>query len=93
MSEQPRLEYLDGIRGLAILLVFFAHLSAGVFPHDIPLILGYSFLQGGGLIGVQLFFALSGYLITRNLQKNLKNMVISASNFFILDVFGDFIQY
>ncbi len=68
-----RLDYIDGIRGIAILLVFFAHLSAGVYPHDIGLFKNYTFFIGGGLIGVQLFFALSGYLITKNLINEFKN--------------------
>jgi peptidoglycan/LPS O-acetylase OafA/YrhL len=42
---------LDGLRGLAILLVVASHASAGRFPL-------------GGMVGVTLFFVLSGYLIT-----------------------------
>lgn len=64
---QERFQYIDGIRGIAILLVFLAHLSAGVFPHDIRFSEHFSFFEGGGFVGVQLFFALSGYLITKNL--------------------------
>jgi peptidoglycan/LPS O-acetylase OafA/YrhL len=54
---------LDGLRGLAVLLVFLFHLGR----------LGFSsFGFEIGWIGVQLFFVLSGYLITRILldQKN-----------------------
>src|SRR3712207_5708230 len=42
---------LDGLRGLAILLVLSSHVSAGRLPL-------------GGMVGVTLFFVLSGYLIT-----------------------------
>lgn len=42
---------LDGLRGIAILLVVFSHVSATRFPL-------------GGMVGVTLFFVLSGYLIT-----------------------------
>lgn len=42
---------LDGLRGVAILLVVFSHVSATRFPL-------------GGMVGVTLFFVLSGYLIT-----------------------------
>lgn len=55
-----RIKELDGLRGLAILLVFFHH-AAGV-----PM----------GWIGVDIFFVLSGFLITRIL---LGAMNISAA--------------
>jgi peptidoglycan/LPS O-acetylase OafA/YrhL len=49
---------LDGLRGVAILLVFFGHLA-------IP-----GFDDGGG-VGVNLFFVLSGFLITTILLEEL----------------------
>jgi peptidoglycan/LPS O-acetylase OafA/YrhL len=45
-----RLRSLDGLRAPAVLLVFAHHVD----QHALP----------GGLLGVELFFALSGYLIT-----------------------------
>jgi len=42
---------LDGLRGVAILLVVASHVSAARLP-------------AGGMVGVTLFFTLSGYLIT-----------------------------
>ena len=63
--ERYRVPELDGLRGLAILLVMIAHFSHGVIPRNRPFL---SFITwdggGGGLVGVQLFFVLSGYLIT-----------------------------
>lgn len=56
-----RLE-LDGLRGVAILLVVAAHLTEGVYPHHRGV--GLEIGSLGGLVGVQLFFVLSGYLIT-----------------------------
>lgn len=58
---ERRLE-LDGLRGVAILLVVFAHVTGGVWPSQRGLApwLG----SDGGVAGVQLFFVLSGYLIT-----------------------------
>jgi peptidoglycan/LPS O-acetylase OafA/YrhL len=44
---------LDGVRGLAIALVLVAH---ALYPTTL--------FAGGGVIGVQLFFVLSGFLIT-----------------------------
>jgi peptidoglycan/LPS O-acetylase OafA/YrhL len=46
---------LDGIRGIAILLVMVAHLAQ---------YFGIAGLDGGGISGVTLFFVLSGFLIT-----------------------------
>lgn len=51
---------LDGVRGVAILLVMIAH---GF----------YWTLPGGGVMGVHLFYALSGYLITALLLEELGN--------------------
>jgi peptidoglycan/LPS O-acetylase OafA/YrhL len=61
---------LDGIRGIAILLVIIHH-------QLIPISLS------GGFLGVDLFFVLSGFLITRLLLKEFKTSgSISLSNFY-----------
>lgn len=52
-SQSPRSEYradIDGIRALAVLSVFFFHLQPSLLP--------------GGFLGVDVFFVISGYLIT-----------------------------
>ncbi len=49
-SVNPRIASLDGLRALAFLAVFGTHLSV-------------KFLTGGG-VGVELFFTLSGFIIT-----------------------------
>ena len=56
---------LDGLRGLAVILVVVYHsdyLTAGWGPRPFP----------GGFIGVDLFFALSGFLITSGLVSQLE---------------------
>ncbi len=64
-NSRPRVAALDGLRGIAICLVFGIHLLSGTAEHhDNPLV-GYvvQFLRCGW-IGVDLFFVLSGFLIT-----------------------------
>ena len=56
---------LDGLRGFAVVLVVIYHsgyLTAGWGPRPLP----------GGFIGVDLFFALSGFLITAGLLSQLE---------------------
>lgn len=52
-SVKSRITHLDGLRGLAILTVFSVHWSRGQAP-----------IFTGGYIGVDIFFVLSGYIIT-----------------------------
>src|SRR3954452_14504536 len=54
-SAHSRVKYLDGIRAIAVLAVLMYHLSSFHFP--VPRMLG-------GYIGVDIFFVLSGYVIT-----------------------------
>ena len=70
-TSAPRIPELDGVRGLAILLVLVGHL----FNHLLP--------EGGGF-GVSLFFALSGYLITTVLIiEHRSKGTISLKHFYI----------
>jgi peptidoglycan/LPS O-acetylase OafA/YrhL len=62
VNSDKRLQSLDGVRGLAVLLVFLSHASG----REISNISWLNF-HGIGIIGVYLFFVLSGYLLTRNL--------------------------
>ena len=82
MQRSPQ---LDGLRGIAILLVFVNHVFSGVAPHDRPLIPGVrSPVPGGGYLGVQLFFVLSGFLITTILLAEWqKTGGISLKNFYL----------
>jgi peptidoglycan/LPS O-acetylase OafA/YrhL len=58
--------YLDGLRGIAVILVLLFHFS-WTFPDATPVAHAMKRLLWVGWVGVDLFFVLSGYLITRGL--------------------------
>src|SRR5687767_8033909 len=57
-STMPHVPALDGLRGLAVLVVVLFHFAPELAP--------------GGFLGVDLFFVLSGYLITSLLVRELQ---------------------
>jgi peptidoglycan/LPS O-acetylase OafA/YrhL len=61
-AGSPPIPELDGVRGVAILLVLLFHFQ-GVRPPWVPKFLTYPMVIGWS--GVDLFFVLSGFLITR----------------------------
>ncbi len=72
MNEKSALAYrpdIDGLRAVAILMVVLFHLG-------IP-------GAGGGFIGVDVFFVISGFLITRILQEELAEGAFSFRNFWL----------
>jgi peptidoglycan/LPS O-acetylase OafA/YrhL len=66
---QGRIPALDGVRGLAIVLVVISHAYVGVLPFGAP-------------VGVTLFFVLSGYLITGILIRQLDQKRYSLVHFY-----------
>ncbi|MDX6476047.1 MAG: hypothetical protein QOH95_1558 [Gaiellaceae bacterium] len=67
-SKRGRDLRLDGIRGLAVLLVLAYHT-----PTPVRLLPADSRLLPGGWVGVDVFFVLSGYLITHLLIRELRS--------------------
>ena len=70
VMTQPssRIEGLDGLRAVAVMTVLFSHLFIAV-----PGILQYSSfrtLARGGFLGVNIFFVMSGFLITSRLLQD-----------------------
>lgn len=59
---------IDGIRAIAVILVIICH----GFPNLLP----------GGIVGVDIFFVISGYLITSILLKDLSNNKFSITEFY-----------
>jgi len=71
---------LDGVRGIAVLSVVMAHAQALIFGR--PIFSWFDF--SGGFIGVDIFFVLSGFLITSLLlQEHQTTGTISLKNFYI----------
>jgi len=61
--------YIDGLRGIAILAVLGFH----AFPTYIP----------GGYVGVDVFFVISGFLISTIILKQLRSSTFTLSDFYI----------
>ena len=65
-----RLRGLDGLRGIAVILVVFFHYTSGyahvMHPHT-PGLLGTLF---SGSYGVELFFIISGYVILMTVERS-----------------------
>lgn len=59
---------IDGLRGLAVLLVVAFHSAPGLFPN--------------GYIGVDIFFVISGFVITNSIHHDLVNKKFSFKRFF-----------
>lgn len=68
---QPRITHLDGMRGLAILLVIAYHAYAR-WPELLPYVASTQHipLVAFGWVGVQLFFMISGFVIFMTLDKS-----------------------
>lgn len=77
-----KLPELDGVRGVAILLVIIFHFGFYVPKHINFANVFYVLFTGTGWIGVDLFFVLSGFLITRILL-NTKHSVHYFKSFYL----------
>lgn len=60
---------IDGLRAVAVLSVLFFHAGFETFS--------------GGFVGVDVFFVISGFLITNNIMSDLRKGTFSFSNFYV----------
>lgn len=67
-SSPSYLSHIDGLRGIAVLAVLLYHLNVPFF--------------GGGFIGVDVFFVISGFLITGILVRGLDSGNFSVTDFY-----------
>ncbi len=67
----PRDGALDGLRGVAVLAVYLFHYGGGLRSHS-PVLRLAGYATQAGWVGVELFFALSGFLITGLLWTDLQ---------------------
>jgi peptidoglycan/LPS O-acetylase OafA/YrhL len=79
MSYQPRIPALDGLRGLAILAVLSTHASFWISDTGFGRVAVR--LMSIGTYGVDLFFVLSGFLITQILLRT-RDAQNRASSFY-----------
>ena len=59
---------IDGLRAIAVLAVIFFHLHESLLP--------------GGFVGVDVFFVISGFLITRNILREIERGAFSLLEFY-----------
>ena len=65
---------IDGLRAIAVLAVVFYHADFKIYNHEI---------FQGGFLGVDVFFVISGYLITSLIHKGFINGNFSLKEFYI----------
>ncbi|MNF24579.1 O-acetyltransferase OatA [compost metagenome] len=69
MTKNPYRSDIDGLRAVAVIVVLANHLSAGLLP--------------GGFIGVDIFFVISGFLITSQVFSEIQRNTFSLKNFYL----------
>ena len=70
-DARDRIKYLDGLRGVAIMLVIFSHYWGSQWMTNLPVPAAVASLRPvrQGWVGVQLFFLISGFVILMTVQR------------------------
>jgi peptidoglycan/LPS O-acetylase OafA/YrhL len=70
-SATPRFLMIDGLRGVAALLVLFFHIGTSEFFHQSPGVLSQlnAWFRAYGFLGVEIFFVISGFVISYSLRQ------------------------
>ena len=89
-SRGQRISSLDGLRAVSIVLVVLSH-TKSLLPATLTQSGLFRYLVGGGLHGVQVFFVISGYLITLLLLREIERTAdISLKSFYVRRIFRIF---
>jgi peptidoglycan/LPS O-acetylase OafA/YrhL len=91
-TEKNHIPALDGIRGVAVLMVMLFHICPGLFRAEDSLFKVVRRMAYIGQLGVDLFFVLSGFLITGILLRS-KGSVGYFRNFYIRRILRIFPLY
>ena len=89
----PRIAPLDGWRAISVALVIFSHLAVSSsiaihFPGELGRAVITPFLHECGNLGVNIFFVISGYVITSGLiREYTRSGQVSLRNFYLRRVF------
>lgn len=83
-EKETHREYLDGLRGIAVLMVLFAHAYVGPGEYESHY---FTILKKGGNRGVQLFFMLSAFTLFLSSRRRFFTESTPRINFYIRRAF------
>ncbi|MCO4753838.1 MAG: acyltransferase [Bacteriovoracaceae bacterium] len=79
MQQVSRIEQLDSLRGIAALSIVFLHFSSYLFPNTGEIISGYTPILRRTYLFVDMFFILSGFVLTLNYHNVFKELNVGKT--------------
>lgn len=76
LMQQPEISSLTGLRFWAAMFILLNHLLLGYIPRDNPYF--NNLLSSAGIIGMDIFFILSGFIIHYNYHSKIENLKIRS---------------